>query len=147
MVQHGGVQGHFFEELHQCQMARSHQGGDAQGEGGLKTDDAAGRCCDGTLFFFPAVGSVVCGDDIDGPVGEAADDLLPVGFRAQGRVHLCQGAVFKDCLVCQCKVMGRCLCVEIRSHCFEHADHLRPAIPRRWTVSRRCRAGRRRDHG
>lgn len=74
VIQPCRVDSHLFQQLHQGQMARTDKRSDPQRQGCLKSDDPAGRGCDGALFLFTAVGRVIRGNDVDRSVRQSGDD-------------------------------------------------------------------------
>lgn len=48
----------------------------------MEADDAEGGFVEFDVFFVIGVGSVVCGDDVEGAVEEAGDESLAVFFGA-----------------------------------------------------------------
>ena len=103
---------------------------EGEAERGFEAGNAVGRALKLDFFFVACVGGVVGGEAVDGAVGEALEEGLAVGLRAQGRVHLGIGvegdrsirAAGADRLVGEREVVGSDLAGDVQAVSLGPAD-------------------------
>ena len=98
--------GHQFHQARQRQDPVVHQF-QGQGQACLEPDDAVGGQVELQLLFDARMGCVVAGNRVDGAVGQALADGVPVGRRAQGRIHFHVGVVVAHGFVIQGEMVRR----------------------------------------
>ena len=97
-------------------MSGSYKVCDTERKRSFQTNDSTWCFGDRLLFFFFAVWSMVGSNEIDGSVCKSPDDCLAIFFGTEWRIHFGKGAVFKDGIFCQSKMMWCGFCVKVCPH-------------------------------